>query len=212
MRRGGAIPLKILLLTDIHGNLPALEAVDVYKRQHLDWRGSALARLACDQVFGEKAFMNEIIWAYETGGRAQRHFSRKHDTILMLSLIHIYGKGDRGTLLMGDGSRGELVAAWAGPVSYTHLTRSSRPPRARMPTAQDAAGASAARGTSTNRQPGASKGAAGGREDVYKRQVNALLVVAARARIGPTQHFLKIRDHLLHVHGIPPFSLRAASA
>ena len=27
MRRGGAIPLKILLLTDIHGNLPALEAV-----------------------------------------------------------------------------------------------------------------------------------------------------------------------------------------
>ena len=50
---------------------------------HLDWRGSALARLACDQVFGEKAFMNEIIWAYETGGRAQRHFSRKHDTILM---------------------------------------------------------------------------------------------------------------------------------
>lgn len=50
---------------------------------HLDWRGSALARMACDQVFGEKAFMNEIIWAYETGGRAQRHFSRKHDTILM---------------------------------------------------------------------------------------------------------------------------------
>ena len=25
-----------------------------------------------------------------------------------------HGKGDRGTLLMGDGSRGELVAAWAG--------------------------------------------------------------------------------------------------
>ena len=50
---------------------------------HLDWRGSALGRLACDAVFGENAFMNEIIWAYETGGRAQRHLSRKHDTILM---------------------------------------------------------------------------------------------------------------------------------
>lgn len=50
---------------------------------HLDWRSSALGRLACDDVFGESAFMNEIIWAYESGGRSQRHFSRKHDTILM---------------------------------------------------------------------------------------------------------------------------------
>lgn len=50
---------------------------------HLDWHSSYLGRLACDAVFGEKAFMNELIWSYETGGRSQRHFSRKHDTILM---------------------------------------------------------------------------------------------------------------------------------
>ena len=50
---------------------------------HLDWRSSALGRLACDEVFGERAFMNEIIWAYESGGRSQTHFSRKHDSILM---------------------------------------------------------------------------------------------------------------------------------
>lgn len=50
---------------------------------HLDWRSSAWARLVCDEVFGEERFLNEIIWAYESGGRAKRYFSRKHDVILV---------------------------------------------------------------------------------------------------------------------------------
>lgn len=50
---------------------------------HLDWRASAWARLICDEVFGEDLFLNEIIWAYESGGRARRYFSRKHDVILL---------------------------------------------------------------------------------------------------------------------------------
>ena len=49
---------------------------------HLDSRMNAYARLECDQVFGENNFVNEIIWAYQSGGRAKRHFSRKHDVIL----------------------------------------------------------------------------------------------------------------------------------
>lgn len=53
---------------------------------HLDWRKSAQARLLCDRIFGEENFINEIIWAYESGGRSTSHFSRKHDTILL------YGK------------------------------------------------------------------------------------------------------------------------
>ena len=53
---------------------------------HLDWRVSAHARLICDEIFGEKCFVNEVIWAYESGGRSTRTFSRKHDTIL------IYGR------------------------------------------------------------------------------------------------------------------------
>ena len=32
-----------------------------------------------------------------------------------------HGKGDRGTLLMGDGSRGELVAAWAGQAQCVYV-------------------------------------------------------------------------------------------
>ena len=49
---------------------------------HLDSRMNAHARLLCDQVFGENNFVNEIIWAYQSGGRAKKHFSRKHDVIL----------------------------------------------------------------------------------------------------------------------------------
>ena len=53
---------------------------------HLDWRSVSQGRQVCDRVFGKSRFLNEIIWGYESGGRSQRTFSRKHDTILM------YGK------------------------------------------------------------------------------------------------------------------------
>ena len=57
---------------------------------HLDWRTSAYARLICDEVFGEEMFLNEIIWAYESGGRAKKYFSRKHDTILLYAKTKDY--------------------------------------------------------------------------------------------------------------------------
>lgn len=50
---------------------------------HLDWRTSAYVRLLCDEIFGEDMFLNEIVWSYESGGRAKKYFSRKHDTILL---------------------------------------------------------------------------------------------------------------------------------
>ena len=56
---------------------------------HLDWRMAAPARMMCDKVFGKTRFLNEIIWAYESGGRSRRHFSRKHDVILL------YAKGKK---------------------------------------------------------------------------------------------------------------------
>ena len=49
---------------------------------HLDTRMSAYARVLCDEVMGESNFVNEIIWAYQSGGRSMRYFSRKHDVIL----------------------------------------------------------------------------------------------------------------------------------
>lgn len=57
---------------------------------HLDWRTSAYGRLLCDEIFGEELFLNEIIWSYESGGRAKKYFSRKHDTILLFARTKDY--------------------------------------------------------------------------------------------------------------------------
>ena len=52
---------------------------------HLDWHASHVVKLLMDEMFGEKNFINEIIWTYKSGGAAKRHLSRKHDTILFYS-------------------------------------------------------------------------------------------------------------------------------
>ena len=49
---------------------------------HIDYRKSAKLRLLLDDIFGEKNFMNEIVWCYKSGGRSKRFFPRKHDNIL----------------------------------------------------------------------------------------------------------------------------------
>lgn len=57
---------------------------------HCDWRVSSLMRLVMDEVFGRNYFVNEIVWAYKTGGVPESvGFSKKHDTILF------YSKSDR---------------------------------------------------------------------------------------------------------------------
>ncbi len=56
---------------------------------HLDWRAIHYAKVILDEVFasGAKAdgagFKSEIIWHYQSGGRSQRGYARKHDTILL---------------------------------------------------------------------------------------------------------------------------------
>ena len=57
---------------------------------HLDWRMAASARLMCDREFGKTRFLNEIIWSYESGGRAKKYFSRKHDVILLYAKTKDY--------------------------------------------------------------------------------------------------------------------------
>jgi len=49
---------------------------------HLDYREVHYAKVLCDQVFGRHAFINEIIWAYDYGGRSRSRWSAKHDNIL----------------------------------------------------------------------------------------------------------------------------------
>ena len=49
---------------------------------HIDYRMHPHLRLLMDEIFGEANFLNEIVWSYQTGGRARRFYSRKHDIIL----------------------------------------------------------------------------------------------------------------------------------
>jgi site-specific DNA-methyltransferase (adenine-specific) len=56
---------------------------------HLDFHSVHYARLMLDDIFGADRFLNEIIWAYDYGGRARDKWPRKHDNILW------YAKSDR---------------------------------------------------------------------------------------------------------------------
>ena len=49
---------------------------------HIDWRQSARCRILIEDIFGgPEHCLNEIIWAYDYGGRSKRRWSPKHDNI-----------------------------------------------------------------------------------------------------------------------------------
>lgn len=50
---------------------------------HLDYREVHYARFLGDQIFGRENFMNEIIWAYDYGGKPKTRWPAKHDNILV---------------------------------------------------------------------------------------------------------------------------------
>ena len=50
---------------------------------HLDYREVHYAKVLLDTIFGRECFLNEIIWAYDFGGRSARRWPTKHDTILV---------------------------------------------------------------------------------------------------------------------------------
>jgi site-specific DNA-methyltransferase (adenine-specific) len=50
---------------------------------HIDYREAHHCKLLLDEIFGRECFLNEIIWAYDYGGRSKRRWPSKHDTILV---------------------------------------------------------------------------------------------------------------------------------
>jgi site-specific DNA-methyltransferase (adenine-specific) len=50
---------------------------------HIDCRESHYCKVLLDDLFGRECFLNEIIWAYDYGGRGKRRWPAKHDTILL---------------------------------------------------------------------------------------------------------------------------------
>ena len=56
----------------------------------LDWHAVHYVKVMMDEIFGYDNFVNEIIWAYKSGGASPRSFARKHDTILLYSKTKDY--------------------------------------------------------------------------------------------------------------------------
>jgi len=52
---------------------------------HLDPRESHYIKVLLDELMGRDCFQNEIIWAYDFGGRSRSRWSSKHDVILWYS-------------------------------------------------------------------------------------------------------------------------------
>jgi site-specific DNA-methyltransferase (adenine-specific) len=50
---------------------------------HTDPREAHYCKVLLDTIFGRERFLNEIIWAYDFGGRSKRRWPAKHDTILV---------------------------------------------------------------------------------------------------------------------------------
>ena len=49
---------------------------------HIDYREVHYCKILLDEIFGRDAFLNEIIWAYDYGGRTKKKWPPKHDNIL----------------------------------------------------------------------------------------------------------------------------------
>jgi len=63
-----------------------LEAHRLLKAQgslyfHIDYREAHYCKIMLDEIFGRANFINEIIWAYDFGGRPRNRWPAKHDTI-----------------------------------------------------------------------------------------------------------------------------------
>lgn len=56
---------------------------------HLDWHVGHYVKIVMDEVFGKNKMLNEVVWHYQSGGRQEDAFSKKHDT------IYVYTKSAR---------------------------------------------------------------------------------------------------------------------
>lgn len=68
---------------------------------HCDWHANAYIRvMILDKIFGEKNFVNEIIWNYhDPAGTVKDRYKKKHDTIFM------YAKNDKNRIFNLDAVR-----------------------------------------------------------------------------------------------------------
>lgn len=82
---------------------------------HLDWRATHYAKVMLDEIFhlplhtASAGLKNEIIWHYQSGGRTQKSFARKHDTILLYTKSNRYNfHGERVGRKRGSEKRNHM--------------------------------------------------------------------------------------------------------
>jgi DNA modification methylase len=64
---------------------------------HCDWHANAYIRVyILDKIFGINRFINEINWCYSIGGKSNKSFGRKHDTIFWYSKGIKYTFNEKG--------------------------------------------------------------------------------------------------------------------
>ncbi len=73
------------LLARIEAALPCL-LPDASLFVHVDYREVHYVKVALDRLLGRERFMNEIVWAYDYGGRPKSRWPAKHDNILWYTL------------------------------------------------------------------------------------------------------------------------------
>lgn len=72
---------QAFLMARVEASLPCLTP-DGSLFVHLDYREVHYAKVALDRLLGRERFKNEIVWAYDFGGRPKRRWPAKHDSIL----------------------------------------------------------------------------------------------------------------------------------
>jgi site-specific DNA-methyltransferase (adenine-specific) len=87
---------------------------------HLDYREAHYVKVSLDEIFGRDCFLNEIIWAYDYGGKPARRWPAKHDTIL------VYVRSPGGHLFDAEAVEREPYMA-PGLVSPEKAARGKRP-------------------------------------------------------------------------------------
>lgn len=88
---------------------------------HLDHHWVHRAKVMMDdQVFGAKNFLNEVVWAYDFGGRGKRCWPKKHDSILVYAKEagkHVFNWDDIERIpYMAPGLQKDPARAEAGKV------------------------------------------------------------------------------------------------
>ena len=87
---------------------------------HLDYREVHYCKVLLDGIFGRDRFLNEIIWAYDYGGKTTKRWPPKHDNIL------VYVK-DPGSYVFNADAVERIPYMAPGLVSEEKVARGKRP-------------------------------------------------------------------------------------